>query len=142
MSDSTAQGNERNEPGVPPVFIRRILRLEGLAVAALTAVFYAHTGASWWLFAALWIVPDISMLGYLRNACWGARTYNAAHSYAAPAALAACALLLSAGNLLPYAIIWANHIAVDRLVGAGLKYPQGFAWTHLGYRNRSVISRQ
>ena len=42
-----------------------LLRLEGLAVAAVTAVLYARTGASWWLFAALWLMPDLSMLGYL-----------------------------------------------------------------------------
>ena len=42
-----------------------LLRLEGLAVAAVSAVLYARTGASWWLFAALWLAPDLSMLGYL-----------------------------------------------------------------------------
>jgi hypothetical protein len=34
--------------------------------------------------------------------------------------------------LLPYALIWINHIAVDRLLGYGLKYPAGFKFTHLG----------
>ena len=50
-----------------------LLRLEGLAVAAVSAVLYARTGASWGLFAALWLVPDLSMLGYLAGSCWGAR---------------------------------------------------------------------
>jgi len=115
--------------------VRRILRLEGAVVAVLTAVLYAHTGASWWLFAALWLAPDLSMLGYLRSPCWGARVYNGIHSYAAPVALAACAVLLHANPLLPFALIWINHIAVDRMMGYGLKYPQGFAWTHLGRAN-------
>jgi hypothetical protein len=44
-----------------------LLRLEGLAVAAASAVLYARTGASWWLFAALWLTPDLSMLGYLQG---------------------------------------------------------------------------
>jgi len=34
--------------------------------------------------------------------------------------------------LLPYALIWMNHIGVDRLLGYGLKYPAGFKFTHLG----------
>jgi hypothetical protein len=109
-----------------------LLRLEGLAVAAASAVFYARTGASWWLFAALWLVPDFSMLGYLRSPCWGARIYNAIHSYVLPAALGLSALLVHAHALLPIALIWANHIGVDRLLGYGLKYADGFGSTHLG----------
>lgn len=109
-----------------------LLRLEGLAVAAVTAVLYAKTDASWWLFAALWLTPDLSMLGYLAGSCWGSRCYNAIHSYAVPAALALSALLLNAHAFLPFALIWANHIGVDRLLGYGLKYSDGFGFTHLG----------
>lgn len=127
-----------------PFGVRRILRLEGLAIAVLTAVFYARTGASWWLFAALWLVPDLSMLGYLVNACWGARIYNSVHTYVTPVTLGVCALLPGAGHLVPFALIWANHIAVDRLLGYGLKYPLGFGWTHLGHvgRGGTAISPQ
>jgi hypothetical protein len=109
-----------------------LLRLEGLAVAAVSAVLYARTGASWWLFAVLWLTPDLSMLGYLVNSCWGARSYNTAHTYVVPGVLAMSALLLDARALLPFALIWINHIGVDRLMGYGLKYSDGFGWTHLG----------
>ncbi|HMG87675.1 MAG TPA: DUF4260 domain-containing protein [Terracidiphilus sp.] len=109
-----------------------LLRLEGLAVAALSAVLYAHAGASWWLFAALWLTPDLSMLGYLAGSCWGARSYNAIHTYVVPGALALSAYLLNAPAVLPFALIWANHIGIDRLMGYGLKYSDGFSWTHLG----------
>src|ERR1700739_1550654 len=102
-----------------------LLRLEGLAVATVTAVLYARTGGSWWLFAALWITPDLSMLGYLASSCWGARCYNAVHSYVVPGTLALSALLLHASALLPIALIWVNHIGVDRLMGYGLKYSDG-----------------
>lgn len=109
-----------------------LLRIEGLAVAAVSAVLYARTGASWWLFAGLWLTPDLSMLGYLAGSCWGARCYNAIHSYVLPAALALNACLLNAPAVLPFALIWANHIGVDRLLGYGLKYSDGFGWSHLG----------
>lgn len=112
--------------------VRMLLRLEGLVVAAFTVTCYAHTGASWWLFAGLWLVPDLSMLGYLRSPCWGARIYNAAHTYIVPATLAASAWLLHARLPLAIAIIWINHIGVDRLLGYGLKYSEGFGVTHLG----------
>jgi hypothetical protein len=109
-----------------------ILRLEGLAAVALSAVFYARTGASWWLFAVLWLTPDLSMLGYLAGPKLGARIYNAIHSYVTPATMAVVGLLLGSPVLLPYALIWMNHIGVDRLLGYGLKYPAGFKFTHLG----------
>jgi hypothetical protein len=109
-----------------------LLRLEGLAVAAVSAVLYARTGASWWLFAVLWLTPDLSMLGYLAGSCWGARCYNAVHTYVVPCALALSAWLLNAHAVLPIALIWANHIGIDRLMGYGLKYSDGFGWTHLG----------
>jgi len=114
-----------------------LLRLEGLAVALLTAALYARTGASWWLFAALWIVPDLSMLGYLASPCRGARIYNAFHTYLLPAILALFAFWLHPQRLLePIALIWANHIGIDRALGYGLKYADGFGFTHLGrFRN-------
>ncbi len=108
-----------------------LLRFEGLAIAAISALFYARIGASWWLFAALWLTPDLSMLGYFAGPCWGARIYNAFHTYITPAALALCALLLHAHADLAVALIWANHIGVDRLLGFGLKYADGFGYTHL-----------
>ena len=101
-------------------------------MAAVTAVLYARTGASWWLFAALWLVPDLSMLGYLAGTCRGARIYNAVHSYVVPGVLALLGLVLHVEHALAIALIWANHIGVDRLLGFGLKYSDGFGWTHLG----------
>ena len=121
-----------------PASILYILRFEALAITALTALLYARTGASWWLFAALWLAPDLSMLGYLAGPFWGARVYNSVHAYATPVTLAVCALLLHAGSLLPFALIWANHIAVDRLMGFGLKYGSDFMDTHLS-RFRSTV---
>jgi len=112
--------------------IHFLLRLEGLAAATAAVVLYAHTGSSWWLFAALWLAPDLSMLGYLAGSCRGARIYNAFHTYVAPGVLALCSLLPGAHVALPLALIWANHIGVDRLLGYGLKYGDGFGFTHLG----------
>ena len=110
-----------------------LLRLEGLAIALVTAALYAHIGASWVLFAALWLVPDLGLLGYLLSPCRGARTYNALHTYVLPALLSLSALTLHArGPLVPIALIWANHIGIDRMFGYGLKYAEGFSFTHLG----------
>ena len=123
-----------------------LLRLEGLVVAAATAALYARTGASWWLFAALWLAPDLSMLGYLGRPCRAARIYNAFHTYLIPGLLVLIASLLRAPDVFAVALIWANHIGVDRLLGFGLKYSAGFGWTHLGLtgaaRREAAIAAQ
>src|SRR4051812_49551341 len=116
--------------------VSTLLRLEGLVAAVASAALYAHTGASWWLFAALWLTPDLSMLAYLKRPCLGARYYNAAHTYFLPGVLGLSGLLLHADALLPFALIWVNHIGVDRLLGYGLKYSDGFGFTHLGRLGR------
>jgi hypothetical protein len=133
LPDATQVDSQRAPAVGPPIL--QLLRLEGLAAAAVSAVLYAHTGASWWLFAALWLAPDLSMIGYLAGPRWGASIYNAIHSYVTPATLYVSALLLHTPSLLPFALIWFNHIGVDRLLGYGLKYPAGFGWTHLGGKN-------
>lgn len=110
-------------------------------MASLAAILYALTGAGWTLFACLWLVPDVSAVAYLTGPRWGARSYNAAHAYLAPGALAIAALLLHRPALLPFALIWFNHIGVDRLLGYGLKYSAGFGWTHLKKLGKKVDSR-
>jgi len=109
-------------------------------MAGVSAFLYARTGASWWLFAALWLVPDLSMLGYLgQRPCRAARIYNAFHTYTVPVVLALAAMLLQAHLLLPVALIWINHIGVDRLLGYGLKHGDGFASTHLGRLGKQKV---
>jgi len=136
MTTLSATGERVGAAEALPPAVRYILRIEGLAIAAVTAVLYARTGASWWLFAALWLAPDLSMLGYLISPCRGARVYNAFHTYTLPITLGLSAWLLHANAVVPFALIWANHIAVDRLLGYGLKFSNGFGWTHLGIKGR------
>jgi Domain of unknown function (DUF4260) len=59
---------------------RVLLRIEGLAYVALALIGYAQSGYSWWLFAALILVPDVSMFGYLINPSTGAASYNLLHT--------------------------------------------------------------
>jgi hypothetical protein len=110
--------------------VRTWLRLEGLAALLLAAYLYAVSGASWTLFAVLFLTPDVSLAGYLAGARVGGTIYNAAHSYVGPLALAAS--LLAAGAAPALALIWVAHIGFDRMLGYGLKYPTAFADTHLG----------
>jgi hypothetical protein len=115
--------------------IRALLRLEGLAVLTAACTAYAQTGASWLLFAVLFLAPDLSFLGYIGGKSLGALVYNAAHTYALPLLLL-LAGLLGYPDLKPYALIWIAHIGLDRAIGYGLKYSSAFGHTHLGLVGR------
>ena len=118
--------------GFSPRPVLLLLRIEGLAVLSAAIGAYAVLGGNWWIFAALLLAPDLSMLGQLAGASAGARPYNLAHTYSTPVALGAIALLLGLYWALPYLAIWIAHIGADRALGYGLKYPGSFRDTHLG----------
>lgn len=110
---------------------RLLLHAEGAIVFALSLWFYRAGHYPWWLFAVLFLTPDLFMLGYLIDAKVGAATYNLVHTLAAPMLLLLVALLLPSPAGLPYALIWFSHIGFDRMLGYGLKYPTAFKDTHL-----------
>jgi len=114
--------------GVP----RILLRLEGLALAAAAVYAYQRGGGSWWLFACLILVPDVSLLAYLGGTRLGAVAYNALHVTLGPLVCAGLGLLLPSFDLIQVALIWAAHVGIDRAFGFGLKYNAGFGFTHLG----------
>ncbi len=112
--------------------VRTLLRLEGAALLAGALVAYAQVGAGWGAFALLFLVPDVSLLGYLAGPRIGAALYNAAHAHFGPAMLIALGALVAQPVALALGLIWTAHIGFDRLLGYGLKYGSGFGATHLG----------
>jgi hypothetical protein len=108
-----------------------VLRLEALAVLALALFLYRELGVSWWLFAGLFLVPDLALLVYLVDRRVATVVYNLAHAYVWPAGLFAAGFVAGRAPLMGIALIWAAHIGFDRLLGFGLKYPDGFRETHL-----------
>ncbi len=109
-----------------------VLRLEGAAVLAVSVLAYGRTDHGWGVFALLFFVPDLGMLGYLANPRTGAAVYNILHTYVLPLLLGAFGLLGRHGMTFALAAIWTAHIDFDRMLGYGLKYPTGFGETHLG----------
>lgn len=119
---------------------RSILRLEGGALLAVATLLYARSGESWWLYAGLFLVPDLSFAGYLAGPRVGAAAYNAAHATLGPALVGVAGLVLAEPTAVAVALIWAAHIGVDRLLGYGLKYGAGFGFTHLGRIGRDAAA--
>jgi hypothetical protein len=117
---------------------RLLLRVEGLAVALASIMAFGWSGASWWLFAALILAPDLSILFYLAGPRLGAVSYNALHVYLGPIVLLGAAAALAAPTGIAIALIWSAHIGIDRVLGYGLKYGDGFTSTHLGRIGRQA----
>jgi Domain of unknown function (DUF4260) len=112
-----------------PVWFQRV---ESAAVAALVVVTFVELDFAWWWLLALFLLWDLSMVGYIASPRLGAITYNVGHSYLGPAGLLAVTLASDAQWPAFVALTWAFHIAVDRLLGYGLKFTDRFTHTHLG----------
>jgi Domain of unknown function (DUF4260) len=110
-----------------------LLRLEGLLALVVGCIAYQRLYPHHWgVFALLFLVPDISLLGYLRSANKrSAAFYNAVHSYVLPVALGMLAWDRSSVLGGQVALIWLSHISFDRCIGYGLKFPESFRYTHI-----------
>jgi hypothetical protein len=118
--------------------VRILLRLEGLTLfAGMTLVFWLW-GGPWWLYAVLFLAPDLSFLAYLGGPKVGAWVYNAAHTSIIPMAMLTIGFGFAPPLVLSLALIWLSHIGIDRALGYGLKYDAGFGFTHLGRIGKEV----
>jgi hypothetical protein len=108
-----------------------MLHAEGAVLLAAAIVLYARTDASWWLLLALFFAPDLAMAGYMAGTRTGAVVYNFGHTTALPLVLGLVGVVTDADIATYLALIWLAHIGFDRVLGYGLKYPEGFKETHL-----------
>ena len=109
-----------------------ILQLEGLVLFASSLAAFLYLKQSVWIFAGMFLVPDLSMAAYLAGPKSGAIVYNVFHTTNVPLLLAIYGVLFGAMFALALASIWLAHIGLDRAIGYGLKYPTDFKDTHLG----------
>ena len=118
--------------------VRLVLRLEGVMILLLSLSLYQRLAGSWEIFALCFLLPDISFAGYLLGPKAGAFTYNCAHSYVGPLLCAALGFLMGSHVWLLVVLIWSAHVGFDRALGYGLKYSEGFGFTHLGRIGREA----
>ena len=110
-------------------------------MATVVVVGFVHYRFEWWWLLALFLVWDLSMIGYGVSAVAGAWTYNVVHSYIGPGLLLAYAIVADQRWAAFVSLVWAFHIAVDRLLGYGLKFTSAFHHTHLGVVGREPPAR-
>jgi hypothetical protein len=107
-------------------------RAENLAIGAAVVVAFVHLHFSWWWLPAAFIAFDVSMAGYVLSNRVGAVCYNLVHAYVVPGVLLLSYVVTGSRWVAFLGLLWAFHIAGDRVLGYGLKFTSGFQDTHLG----------
>jgi len=118
-----------------PLIAQPAYLLQAEAVCVLVAscgAYHLLFPHHWVLFACLFLIPDLSLLAYLREPGSAASTlYNGMHSYVFPSLLETLSALFHSALLGELSLIWIAHIGMDRMLGYGLKYPTSFRFTHI-----------
>lgn len=110
---------------------RSILRVEGIAVFAAASAAYFLLDGPLWLYAVLFFVPDLGMIGYVASPRVGSLTYNLVHTYVLPLALLGFGVWQAVPLAVLVAAVWTAHIGFDRGFAFGLKFRSEFGATHL-----------
>ncbi|NVO86331.1 DUF4260 domain-containing protein [Hymenobacter terrestris] len=112
--------------------MKMLLKIEELAEALFALVVSAHLPYAWWVLPAAFLLPDLSMVGYVAGPRVGAWCYNLAHHKAVALAVGIGGWWLDQPGWQLMGTVLLFHSAFDRLLGYGLKYVTGFGDTHLG----------
>lgn len=125
--------------GASEQIMQRTLKTEqmGIFVACLSVLIWLSV--PWWVYPILLLGPDISMLGYLAGNKIGGALYNFFHFQGIGAILIVIGLNLNDHNYVIAGLIVIGHSAMDRVFGYGLKYLNGFKYTHLGEIGKKKI---
>ncbi|MDR9415523.1 MAG: DUF4260 domain-containing protein [Gracilimonas sp.] len=113
--------------------LKLLLNLEELAIFIVSVILFGFvTSYSWWIFALLFFLPDISFAAYLINTQVGSWIYNILHHKGMMIALILAGYFVEIEWMLAIGIVFLGHAAFDRVFGYGLKFPDDFKHTHLG----------
>lgn len=109
-------------------------RFEGGLISLSGLAIHLHQGEPipWWAALLVFFAPDLGFIGYIWGARIGAFVYNTVHIYAFGTALLAFGLVVALPLLVTIGALCMAHAGFDRLLGYGLKSPEGFSFTHLG----------
>jgi Domain of unknown function (DUF4260) len=111
--------------------VRFWLHAEGVAAFVAGTLLFFSRGGEALFFLPLLLLPDVGLLGYLRNARIGAFTYDLIHNWAVGIAVLGVGIATSSDALWLTGAILIAHVGMDRAVGYGLKYAAGAKVTHL-----------
>ncbi|MBN8575830.1 MAG: DUF4260 domain-containing protein [Cyclobacteriaceae bacterium] len=113
--------------------MKNLVRVEEACMLALAIYGNSFLPFAAWVFWVLFLLPDVGMLGYLVNARIGAVTYNVLHHKGVAIACYLAGYIFKVNELALAGLVLFGHSSFDRLLGYGLKYPDAFKHTHLGW---------
>ena len=116
--------------------MRNLIKLEEFFLFLLSIFLFTQLNYAWWWYALLFMAPDLGMIGYLISPRVGAMTYNLLHHKAIAVTLFLIGAWLSIPPMQLAGVIILGHSSADRVLGYGLKYPDAFQHTHLGWIGR------
>ena len=119
--------------------MKKTLQAEELVMFAACLYYFPGFGLSWWWFAALILLPDLSMVGYLLNPRAGAFLYNLFHHRGVALIVFFAGFLSGITWLQITGLVLFAHATMDRMLGYGLKFEKGFRYTHLGVIGRDNL---
>lgn len=114
--------------------MKKILLAEEVAqlAIAILALSLQPIQFNWLLWPLFFLLPDISMLGYLVNPKTGAFSYNLLHHKGIALVILVLGYFIHNDALLLAGLLLLAHSCFDRVMGYGLKYSDSFHNTHLG----------
>ena len=112
--------------------MKNALKLEELGMFLLSIYLFNQLHFSWWMFPLLILTPDIGALGYVVSNKAGAVLYNIFHHKGIAILVYLSGIYLRNENIQLAGLILFGHSSMDRIFGYGLKYFEGFKFTHLG----------
>lgn len=112
--------------------MKAILKLEEVGMFALSIFLVKQLHFAWWWFPVFLLAPDISAIGYLVNNWTGAILYNLFHHKGVAIVVYMTGVYWGNESLAFAGTILFGHSSMDRIFGYGLKYFDGFQFTHLG----------
>lgn len=113
--------------------MKTVIALEEIAKLILCYILSINLGYAWWVYLILLLTPDLSMLGYLLNNKTGALLYNILRHQGIAIVVGFAGLLLASKEWMLAGLVLFGHSGMDRALGYGLKYPDHFRHTHLGW---------
>ncbi len=116
--------------------MERLIKLEELGLFLLSILLFTQLDYVWWLYLALFLAPDLGMIGYIFGPAVGAATYDLTHHKGLAVALYVIGILAAIPALSLTGVIMIGHSSLDRVLGYGLKYSDAFQHTHLGWIGR------
>jgi len=116
------------------------LQAEEFAITAVAIYFLTqHTlGLSFWLWIPMFLIPDLSMFGYMLGTRIGAYSYNLFHHRGLALLVVASGVYFHQEVMIASGILLFAHSSFDRMFGYGLKYEDSFNHTSHGWTGKNA----